>query len=91
MKGETSKQKWDRLQREYQKAVQSSYPNPERQGCPGTEVLRDLASRSAGHENIEEEDQWKHVIHCAPCYQEYLDLRESCRLGDPAKAHRESR
>ena len=91
MKGESPEQKWDRLQREYQTAVQASYPNPERHGCAGNDVLRDLAARSARHEDIEEDEQWKHVIHCAPCYQEYLDSRDSSRLGDPAKAHRESR
>lgn len=32
-----------------------------------------------------------HVIHCAPCYQEYLGLRESCRLSHDDKALRESR
>lgn len=91
MKGESPEQKWERLQREYQTAVQSSYPNPERQGCAGTDVLRDLAARSSRHEDIEEDERWKHVIQCAPCYREFLDLRESCRVGDPAKAHRESR
>jgi hypothetical protein len=90
MKREIPEQQWDRLQREYQKAVQESYPNPERHGCPGTLVLRDLAARSARHEDIEGDEPWKHVIHCAPCYQEYLELRESYRLGDSAKAHRES-
>ena len=39
----------------------------------------------------EEDKQWKHVIHCAPCYREFLDRRESCRLGDEAKVQRESR
>jgi hypothetical protein len=87
MKGETPEQQWERLQRAYQKAVQVSHPNPERQGCLGTEVLRDLAARSARFENIEENQQWKHVIHCAPCYQEYLELRALCRLDDSAKAH----
>ena len=91
MNGETPEQKWNRLQREYQKGVQASYPNPERRGCPETDILQDLAARSARHEDIEEDGQWKHVIHCAPCYQEYLDLRESCRLGEKAKVHRESR
>ena len=91
MKGESPEQKWDRLQRQYQTAVQASYPNPERQGCHGTDVLRDLAARSARHEDIEEDPQWKHVIQCALCYREFLDFRESCRLDDPAKVHRESR
>ena len=91
MKGETPEQQWNRLQREYQKAVQASYPNAERHGCPGADVLRDLAARSAQHEDIEADEQWKHVIHCGPCYQEYLDLRAACRLGEDAKMHRESR
>jgi hypothetical protein len=91
MKGESPEQKWNRLQREYQTAVQASYPNPERHGCLGTDVLGDLAARSARFEDIEEGEQWKHVIHCAPCYREFLDRRESCRLGDEAKVQRESR
>ena len=91
MNGETPEQKWNRLQREYQKGVQAAYPNPERRGCPETDLLQDLAARSARHEDIEDDQHWKHVIHCAPCYQEYLDFREACRLGEEAKAHRESR
>ena len=89
MKGETPEHQWNRLQREYQKSVQASYPNPERKGCAGTRVLRDLATRSARFEDIEEDPEWKHVIHCGPCYREYLDLREACRLGVEAKANRE--
>ena len=91
MKGETPEQQWNRLQREYQKAVQACYPNAERNGCPSADVLRDLAARSAQHEDIEADEQWKHVIHCGPCYQEYLDLRAACRLGEEAEVHRESR
>jgi hypothetical protein len=91
MKGESPQQNWDRLQRQYQRAVKDSYPNPKRQGCPGTDALQELASRSARHEDIEEDEQWRHVIHCAPCYQEYLDSRESCRLGEGARVRRESR
>jgi hypothetical protein len=90
MNGETPEQKWNRLQREYQKGVQATYPNLERRGCPMTEVLRNLASRSALFEDIEDDEQWKHVIHCAPCYQQYLDLREACRLGEKGIVHRES-
>jgi hypothetical protein len=91
MNGESPEQKWNRLQLEYQKGVQASYPNRERRGCPESDVLQDLAVRSARHEDIEADQQWKHVIHCAPCYQEYLDLREASRLGEGAKVHRESR
>jgi hypothetical protein len=91
MNGDTPEQQWNRLQREYQKAVQASYPNPGRHDCPGTDALRDLAVRSARSEDLEEDCQWKHVLHCGPCYDEYLDLRASCRLGDAARANQESR
>ena len=91
MKGETPEQLWERLQHDYQKAVQARYPNPERYECPGTDLLRDLAARSARHEDIEEDDCWKHAIHCGPCYQEYLDLRAAFRIGEEAKLHRDLR
>lgn len=67
----------DYLRREYQKGVQASYPNVERRGCPEINILQDLAVRSAWHDDIEDDRQWKHVTHCAPYYQEYLDPREA--------------
>jgi hypothetical protein len=91
MNGEPPERQWERLQREYQKAVQASYPNPDRHGCHGTDVLKDLAARSTRHEDIDQDQFWKHVIHCGPCYQEYLDLRAARRLGNEATVHRESR
>ena len=91
MNQETPQEQWERLQREYQKGVQDSYPNPERRGCPGAEILDALAARSARFEDIEEDEHWKHVTHCAPCYGEYLDLRQSCRLGEETKVRREVR
>jgi hypothetical protein len=42
-----------RLQRQYKEAVQATFPNPQRKGCPGAEVLQNLASRSARHEDID--------------------------------------
>jgi hypothetical protein len=81
VKGESAEQKWDRLQHEYRQAMEAVYPNPERCGCPGMVVLRELATRSARFEDLEKDSHWKHVIHCAPCYDEFLNLRESCRPG----------
>ena len=79
MKGETPERQWERLQREYQNAVQSAYPNPERRGCSGQEALKSLAARSAHHDDIEADEHWHHVTHCAPCYQEYLEFRLTYR------------
>ena len=90
MRGESPDQQWNRVQRQYQHAVEASYPNPERRGCLGMDVLRDLASRSTQLEDLEEDSSWKHVIRCGPCYREFLDLREACRLGGEAKVHHEA-
>jgi hypothetical protein len=79
VKGKSSEQQWNRLQHEYQQAVEAAYPNPERCGCPAMVVLRELATRSARFEDLEKDSHWKHVIRCAPCYDEFLKLRESCR------------
>jgi hypothetical protein len=91
MKEATPGEQWERLQAEYHKAVQSSYPNPERHGCPAADALQDLAVRSARHEDIEGDEHWKHVVHCGPCYREYLDLRVACCIGEDASPRRESR
>ena len=42
-------------------------------------------------QEIDGDEHWKHVIHCAPCYQEYLDLRVAFRLSVEAKVVNESR
>ena len=33
-------------------------------------------------EEIDSDQDWRHIIHCAPCYQEYLDVRAACRLRE---------
>src|SRR5712692_6692632 len=56
-----------------QQAVLRNYPNPERKGCPGTNVLEEIARQWLPPED----DRWMHVIHCSPCYREFLDLRRA--------------
>jgi hypothetical protein len=73
-----SQDHWNRLQREYRRAVWAEYPNPERKDCPGTPALRDLAKRIVVREDVQWDPLWKHAIQCGPCYAEYLALREVC-------------
>ena len=75
---ETDEEKARRQQRLLQQAVLRNYTNPERRGCPGTPVIRDLAIRSARLEIVENED-WEHIIHCSPCYAEYLEITHEIR------------
>jgi hypothetical protein len=77
----TSGQRWNRLQREYRRAVWAEYPNPDRKDCPGPEALRDLAARMTQREDLRWDPRWKHAIQCGPCYDEYLALQDSSVAG----------
>jgi hypothetical protein len=59
------------IQQLLQQAILSNYPNPERRGCPGNTVLREVAGRQTPIRDT----HWDHVTHCSPCFQEFLELR----------------
>jgi hypothetical protein len=59
------------IQHLLQQAVLNNYPNPERNGCPGTSVVRGVAQRQVPIRDA----YWEHVTHCSPCFQEFLELR----------------
>jgi hypothetical protein len=74
----TSEERWNRLQRDYRRAVSAEYPNPGRNNCPGLEALSDLAERVVLREDLRGDPRWKHAIQCGPCYEEYIALRGAC-------------
>jgi hypothetical protein len=76
---ETPEQKWNRVQKKLQDSVLKSYPNPNREGCPGDNAIMGLAKRAADFAALNGEDDWEHVTHCSPCYKEYLDARDKLR------------
>jgi hypothetical protein len=57
---------FDRLQSHLQDAVLNNYPNPERKGCPGDVVLKELAT-GPYDVSIERDPHWHHVTHCSEC------------------------
>jgi hypothetical protein len=82
---ESPERKWNRVQKKIQQSILTSYPNPNRDGCPGGQALHDLARRAAAIGNLEGDEQWEHVTHCSPCYREYLDAREQLRKKKESK------
>jgi hypothetical protein len=54
-----------------QQAVLRDYPNPDRKGCMGTEVVREVAQRQLAIQDA----AWEHIKRCSPCYREFLDFR----------------
>jgi len=55
----------------------TAFPNPNRVGCPGTEVLRDIAFRKVDRSTAK---QWHtHLMQCSPCFVEYVAFRDQAR------------
>ncbi len=65
----------------------TAYPNPERKGCPGRDVLTNLA----GKERDADDPNWYHVWHCSPCYAEFKQLRDARWEREKVREQRRSR
>jgi len=51
------------------------FPNPERQGCPGVEILQSIARKQLSIQH----PAGDHVGSCSPCFKELCDIRRSLR------------
>jgi hypothetical protein len=53
------------------------FPNPERAGCPGSDVLRKIASHEMP---LPEAEKWlDHLTSCSPCYGDFSELQAGYR------------
>jgi len=53
------------------------FPNPDRAGCPGSDVLRRIASHAMP---LEEAEKWlDHLTSCSPCYRDFSELQADYR------------
>lgn len=49
------------------------FPNPDRTGCPGSDVLKRIASHAMP---LAEAEKWlDHLTSCSPCYRDFSDLQ----------------
>ena len=54
------------------------FPNPERTGCPGTDVLKRIASRRMP---LTEAEKWlDHLGSCSPCFSDFSQFRKAYEL-----------
>ena len=59
----------------YQRLVLGGeFPNPNRAGCPGSEILKSMAFRTLGQEQVL--DSVEHLATCSPCFREYTEFRK---------------
>jgi hypothetical protein len=61
------------LRRLLQQVALTAYPNPKREGCPGSAVLDEMASAPMPFQH----PAYEHVKQCSPCLKEMLDLRST--------------
>src|SRR3954453_19981770 len=73
--GDTPEQKFEQISRAVQESILRNYPNPERRGCPGDEVVRSVAART----QLDADESWEHITHCSPCYAEFLAYKDELR------------
>jgi len=57
-----------------------AYPNPERKGCPSSEVIRALANKAVPPDD----PAWQHIWKCSPCFVQFKELRDARRLNERA-------
>ena len=69
-----SKHEERRLREALRRTFLDGHPNPERRGCPGSDILKAIAS---GKLTLEEAEPWiYHLSSCSPCTREFSELRK---------------
>ena len=69
-----SKHEEKQLREALRRTFLDGYPNPERKGCPGPEILKVIAS---GKLTLEEAEPWiQHLSACSPCTREFSEFRK---------------
>ena len=86
MKAETGEQKYNRLTKVLQAIMLRSYQNPERINCPDLDAVEEVARRVTADisDKMEGNAEYAHIMHCSPCYAEFLDARH--RMSPPRDA-----
>lgn len=51
----------------------TAFPNPERIGCPGQEVIERMAEQKVRADD----PAWSHLWNCSPCFREFRPLRDA--------------
>lgn len=75
---ESPEARFDRLKKQLQESILRDYANPERKGCPGNSVLRELAERPLDR-LVENDPHWHHITHCSECYGDFLAFNHAFR------------
>jgi hypothetical protein len=79
---EMSKRQERKLLKALESVVSTQFPNPERKGCPGIDVLRLIATK----ELPMRDPAFEHVGRCSPCFRDVRELRADIQRKRMQKA-----
>lgn len=51
----------------------TAFPNPDRIGCPGAEVIEGLGNQRLGRDD----PAWSHIWNCSPCFRDFKVIRDA--------------
>jgi len=70
-----SKNEETQLRKALSRTFLNGFPNPDRRGCPGSDILKVIAS---GKLTLEEAEPWiHHFSSCSPCTREFSEFRKA--------------
>jgi hypothetical protein len=69
-----SKHDEERLLAAGRSVFSTAFPNPNREGCPGQEIIRAIALRKV--DLAQHRDFMVHMSRCSPCFNDYAAFRE---------------
>jgi hypothetical protein len=75
LKAETPEEKFNRISAIVRNIMLTGYPNPGRAGCPGQRYVENLAQYGGDFKELRKQEHYQHVMHCSPCYGQYLDAK----------------
>jgi hypothetical protein len=82
---EAPEEKFKRISGIVRNIMLNGYPNPRRVGCPGPNGVENLAKFTGDFDELAKQDNYEHVMHCSPCYGEYLEAKRELRAMEAEK------
>jgi hypothetical protein len=79
-----SKQEEERLLEAGRSVFSTAFPNPNREGCPGQEVIRGIAFRKV--DLAQHRVFMIHMSRCSPCFNDYATFRKEAQRAKARRA-----
>jgi hypothetical protein len=79
-----SKRDEERLLEAGRSVFSTAFPNPNREGCPGEEVIKAISARKV--DLAQQRDFMVHMSRCSPCFNDYARFRKEAQTAKVRRA-----